>query len=187
MVDDKVNVKVIHLVRDPRGAAASRIHYYFTFNKDLANQHVNEFPTKGRLSPMGLTNATVRPKDSIPTLCKWMRNNVQALDNLPGWLRDRYYLLKYEDFAESPVKVAEDLYRFVGLPFPAKVRDWLVENTQTEHSNMGVFDTHKNSRTTAKHWMADLSELEIHQVENECMDVMERLGYEPYGKLKEDN
>lgn len=182
--DDKVNVKVIHLVRDPRGSAASRIHYYFDDWRELVEAHKAEFPKHGRLAPLGLTNATKRLKDCIPTMCKWMRETLRDAAAMPDWLEGRYHLLRYEDFATAPLNITEDLYQFVGLPLPQGIRDWVRENTEAKHSASGTFAVRKNSRVTAQKWLSDLSELEIEQVENECLDVMDDLGYERYATLK---
>ncbi|XP_054762293.2 carbohydrate sulfotransferase 4-like [Lytechinus pictus] len=184
VVEDKVNVKVIHLVRDPRGSAASRIHYYFEEWSDLVRAHEAEFQKKGRLAPLGLTNSTERIKDSIPTMCKWMRETREEAKTMPDWLRGRYYLLRYEDFAAAPLNTTEDLYQFVGLPLPQSVREWVRNNSQAKHSDPGTFSVHKNSRKTAQKWMKDLRELEIKQVEHDCGDVMEDLGYQRYATLK---
>ncbi|XP_071497914.1 carbohydrate sulfotransferase 1-like [Diadema antillarum] len=181
--DSETNVKVIHLVRDPRGAAASRIHYYFEVYPDLVNRQRPQFATLGRLAPLGLNNITERPKDCIPNMCGWIRRNFRSSANVPDWLRSRYYLLRYEDFAEAPVQVAQDLYKFVGLPFPASVKSWIVDNTKVENSEKGTFDVKKNSRAIASQWMSDLSQVEIEQVEADCLDVMDDLGYKRYAVL----
>ncbi|XP_041472243.1 carbohydrate sulfotransferase 4-like [Lytechinus variegatus] len=184
VVEDKVNVKVIHLVRDPRGSAASRIHYYFEEWSDLVRAHEAEFQTRGRLAPLGLTNSTERIKDCIPTMCKWMRETLKEAKTMPDWLRGRYHLLRYEDFAAAPLNTTEDLYRFVGLPLPQSVREWVRNNSQAKDSDPGTFSVHKNSRKTAQKWMKDLRELEIEQVEHDCGDVMEDLGYQRFATLK---
>ncbi|XP_071479383.1 carbohydrate sulfotransferase 1-like [Diadema antillarum] len=184
IVEEKLNVKVIHLVRDPRGSAASRIRYYFTLCRRAVKKHWHEFAMYGRLAPLGLLNTTQKPKDSITRMCSWVRENLRDSSNLPDWLQGRYFLLKYEDFAEAPLKVTEDVYKFVGMPLPDKVKSWVYSHTQVGKSNTGTFDVQKNSKATAKRWMSELRSLEIWQVEAACLDVMDRLGYEPmYAKI----
>ena len=179
VVDGHYNVKVIHLVRDPRGSAASRINYLYKIaNKEQAHPKYSD-----RLERLQLLDFEIRHSDSITGMCQWVRETTHPPGQTPEWLKDRYYLLKYEDFANDPTMITEELYKFVGLELPTNVRKWVYRNTQAKDGTDGTFDVKKNSSLTANHWIQDLSRIEIQQVEDKCSDVMQVLGYKPYGNL----
>nr|XP_054757403.1 carbohydrate sulfotransferase 3-like [Lytechinus pictus] len=182
IVDDHVNVKVIHLVRDPRGSAASRINYLFNIAKN-GKAHP-KYSKVGRLEPLQLFNFDIMHSDSIIGMCRWLRETTNTSAKTSDWLIDRYYLLKYEDFANDPIRVTEDLYNFAGLQLPHSVKKWVSQNTQAKSSAQGTFAMKKNSNLTATHWMHDLGYIEIQQIEAECSDVMKILGYELYDNLQ---
>ncbi|XP_071503208.1 carbohydrate sulfotransferase 1-like [Diadema antillarum] len=182
VVSDKVNVKVIHLVRDPRGSMASRLNYLYEWgHENLAHKN---FSTSGRLKPLQLLDKETRHMESVPFMCSWLRENFMVPSQLPEWLHGRYLPLRYEDFADDPVGKTEELYQFVGWTLPDSVREWVKQNTNAQMSDQGTFGIAKNATATASRWMSELSEVEIGQVESLCMDVMKLLGYPPYSALK---
>ncbi|XP_003724859.2 carbohydrate sulfotransferase 3 [Strongylocentrotus purpuratus] len=128
VVDGHFNVKVIHLVRDPRGSAASRINYLYKIaNKEQAHPKYSD-----RLERLQLLDFEIRHSDSITGMCQWVRETTHPFGQTPEWLKDRYYLLKYEDFANDPTMITEELYKFVGLELPTNVRHWVYRNTQAK-------------------------------------------------------
>ncbi|XP_030839734.1 carbohydrate sulfotransferase 3-like [Strongylocentrotus purpuratus] len=182
IVDDNINLKIVHLVRDPRGSALSRIKY--TLSKKISPTVRSQFPKYGRLNPLNLFSVTPETGETVRGMCKWIRKNaVVSPDLLPAWLQRRYYLVRYEDFADTPLKVTQDLYRFVGIPFKKEVQDWVIKNTDVTVSKNDLFSTHRNSHVAATHWIKDLTEMEVGQIEEECQDVLELMGYEPYSQL----
>ena len=185
VVNEDVNVKVIHLVRDPRGSMASRINYlYHIEQNELAHP---KYAKSGRLKLLNLLTFEHRHRESVEGMCQWLRENVFPPSQVPDWLKDRYHLLRYEDFAGDPTRVTSELYDFARLRLPVIVEEWVAKNTQASRSAEGTFDVQKNSSTLARQWMMDLSETEIGQVEAQCMDVMKTLGYLPYQTLQHQN
>lgn len=189
IVDDHINVKVVNLVRDPRGATASRVHYDLVLNHrslDLVALS-DQIPKKGRLEPLGYLNNTRPAAESLPAMCDLMQANFRKASNLPSWLANRYKLIRFEDFAENPVNITHEIYDFVGLPLPTTVRDWVAEHTNVSHDQpeeSDMFSSMRNARDVAKRWMTDLTALEIRQVEDICHETMQLLGYNAYDELK---
>lgn len=189
--EDKIDLKIIHLVRDPRGAAASRIHYI-----NRLHPYIRPGSNVGRLKPLGLLDHIPdelmyiqEMRENNPTvrgMCRWIRENTKVSpDLLPPWLQGRYHLVKYEDFAVDPLKISRGIYKFVGLPFPKNVEYWMERNTHAVYRNNDVFSTLRNSLEAATHWIVDLSELEIKQIEKECADVIKLLGYKSFDEIKQ--
>nr|XP_054758133.1 carbohydrate sulfotransferase 1-like [Lytechinus pictus] len=189
---DNIDLRIVHLVRDPRGAAASRVHY-ITKRYQPHQQYFRE--NTGRLKPLGLLDTVPdelmyiqEMRENNPTvrqMCKWIERNAKTSRNhLPKWLQGHYKLVKYEDFAVEPVKISKEIYEFIGLPFPKYLEYWIKTNTNAINRDDDVFSNRKNSIETASRWIVDLSELEIRQIEKECKDVLELLDYKLYDELK---
>ncbi|XP_041467637.1 carbohydrate sulfotransferase 3-like [Lytechinus variegatus] len=188
VVDDHINLKIVHLVRDPRGSGLSRIKYRLSDMK-IAPTVRSQFPQTGRLKPLELLSVTPETSQTIRGMCTWIRNNAIVSPNrLPAWLHGRYYLVRYEDFADTPLKITRDLYKFVGIPLKKEVSEWVIKNTHVDdktklHGLNNKFSTHRDSHVAATHWIKDLTKLEVKQIEEECMDVLELMGYQPYNKI----
>ncbi|XP_072170026.1 carbohydrate sulfotransferase 1-like [Diadema setosum] len=185
VVDDQINVKILHVVRDPRGVASSLIQHVITrLSDDDLLALSDQLPRKGRLKALVLLNQTMRGRDSVQAYCLWMRQNLFNSARLPEWLEDHYKLLKFEEFARSPILVTKDIYNFVGLPVPLEIEQWLeLYRNNTRPGKLNGLQS--NPKDRAQEWIFDLSESEVEQIEEECMDVINALGYQPYRKLKE--
>ena len=98
------NIKIIHLVRDPRGTMNSR------FN---VNEKNLDF-----LRKRGKTG------DEISDLCQSIHRNLKYISNSSNiqWLKNRYKLIRFEDIASNPSDTAIQIYRFLGLPFPDNLK-----------------------------------------------------------------
>nr|XP_054769772.1 carbohydrate sulfotransferase 3-like [Lytechinus pictus] len=181
LIDAGVNVKIIHLVRDPRGTANSRRLYY-----NFSKPHLPRTTTtghlrfKGKLDSLGLLgDYPDHVVHTIPRLCQWTRDSIHQVQNeKPSWLRNRYKLVRYEDFALDPLRAAHQIYDFVGLEFPPAVIEWIVTNTRSnDQRSVKLFSTHKNSIETAYRWRQSLRPLQVRQVEQICHTTMKLLGY----------
>ncbi|XP_070567312.1 carbohydrate sulfotransferase 3-like [Ptychodera flava] len=96
----KYNIKVIHLVRDPRGLVKSREMFEATskFTATEGELHLND-----------------RLEGELVDYCRWMETNYLQALNAPSWLRTNYMLVRYEDIAARPEEVVPKLYEFIGV------------------------------------------------------------------------
>ncbi|XP_054759604.2 carbohydrate sulfotransferase 3-like [Lytechinus pictus] len=188
---DDIDLRIIHLVRDPRAAAASRIDY-ITERYQPDQQY---FRGTGRLKPLGLLDTVPdalmyiqEMRENNPTargMCKWIERNAKTSRNhLPEWLQGHYKLIRYEDFAVEPVNISKEIYEFIGLPFPKYLEHWIEANTNAIYRDGDIFSNRRNSLEAATHWIVDLSELEIRQIEKECRAALKLLDYKLYDELK---
>ena len=145
--DPSMNVKIIHLVRDPRGAHFSRLSVCM---------------------PHWLLC-------DMPYSCARLETNIKFWLNTPKWLKNKYLLVRYEDFAENPLFIAEEIYNFVGTPMPQSVKDWLFENTQQDRGD--PFSHTRNSRQTATKWRTMLEFDTVLDIQSKCHNAIEKLGY----------
>lgn len=107
------------LARDPRGIYMSRKQIFTDFT-DLEMQN------------------------NIKWTCQHLAKNMHDYD-LFDWLKSKIKFVRYEDVALNPIKLATEIYEFLGLDFPENIKKWLNENTNSS-DNVGTYTTARNSR-----------------------------------------
>ncbi|XP_006812554.1 carbohydrate sulfotransferase 1-like [Saccoglossus kowalevskii] len=90
-------VRVVHVVRDPRGMMPSRRHM------------------QGMRTSSGVT---FEPKLErvVKDYCDWLEHNHVTENTGPDWLRKQYFCLRYEDLVDRPLTFVPELFKFAGLP-----------------------------------------------------------------------
>uniref|UniRef100_A0A3Q3X223 Sulfotransferase n=1 Tax=Mola mola TaxID=94237 RepID=A0A3Q3X223_MOLML len=167
--DPRLDMKIIHLVRDPRAILASRI---MAFSDQFRAWKI--WNTTGR-----------QPRyvdlSQITSTCKDMAASAETGLQRPAWLRGRYLLVRYEDLAFNPDDKAGEIYRFVGLEMEDRVRTWIAKNTNSNVSSRSEwnyrYSTTRDSRATAGSWRLHLSFDIVRTVQELCSDTLALLGY----------
>ncbi|KAF7224823.1 carbohydrate sulfotransferase 1 [Nothobranchius furzeri] len=167
--DPRLDLKIIHLVRDPRAILTSRIMAF-----------------SDQFRAWKIWNATGRqPRyvdlSQITSTCNDMAASVETSLQRPAWLQGRYLLVRYEDLAHNPEAKATEIYRFVGLEMEDRVRMWIVKNTNSNVSTSSEwnykFSTTRDSKVTAESWRLRLSFDIVRTVQSLCNDTLALLGY----------
>jgi len=163
--DPRLDVTVIQLVRDPRAVLASRMVAFSRY------QAWNSWAQDGDV-----------PEDDeqvqrFKGTCDQIRTSAELGLAQPGWLRGRYMLVRYEDIAHFPMRKAEEMYRFTGIPFSAQAKDWILQNTQTTRDVSGVYSTQKNSSEQAEKWRFRIPFKLAQLVQRVCGPAMKMFGY----------
>ncbi|XP_062404315.1 carbohydrate sulfotransferase 1-like [Sardina pilchardus] len=164
--DPRLNLKVIQLVRDPRGVLASRM---MTFPQNYPLMRLWKMK---RQKPEGL-NLTREP------VCEDYLRSVATALRQPDWLRGRYVLLRYEDLAKEPRQKIEEVFTFLGLDLDKSVVDWIKENTRGKGSwsPMEVLSTNRDSATNSDSWRLKLSYDMVQYLQTLCPLTLHELGY----------
>uniref|UniRef100_UPI0037E8D255 carbohydrate sulfotransferase 1 isoform X2 n=1 Tax=Semicossyphus pulcher TaxID=241346 RepID=UPI0037E8D255 len=165
--DRRLNLKVVQLVRDPRGILASRIE---TFRDTYRLWRL--WRATGR-RPHNLDLG------QINAVCEDFLKSVSTALSRPAWLRGRYMLLRYEDLARFPLKKARELYSFLGLDLDHSVKDWIINNTRgsSDLSSRQKFTTVRDSAANAENWRLKLSFDMVAYTQTACQPLLELLGY----------
>lgn len=167
--DPRLDLKIIHLVRDPRAILASRIMAF-----------------SDQFRAWKIWNATGRqPRyvdlSQITSTCTDMAASAETALQRPAWLRGRYLLVRYEDLALDPKTKATEIYRFLGLDIEERVRVWITKNTNSNVSAPSEwnhrYSTTRDSRTTAESWRLRLGFDIVRTVQKLCNDTLTLLGY----------
>ncbi|OXB61172.1 UNVERIFIED_CONTAM: hypothetical protein H355_007958 [Colinus virginianus] len=164
--DPRLNLKVIQLVRDPRGILASRSE---TFRDTYRLWRI--WDGTGR-KPYNLDVT------QLTTVCEDFWNSVSTGLNRPPWLKGKYMLVRYEDLARNPMKKTEEIYDFLGIPMDSNVERWIQNNTRGDRSSSKhKYGTVRNSAATAEKWRFRLSYEIVAFTQRACQQVLAQLGY----------
>jgi len=130
-------------------------------------------------------------------MCSDLDSDVTFANELAQQFSNRITMIRYEDLSTKPYQTVDKLINFLDLPPNSKFIDSYLEShtgklryhEMTTKSTIHVpkggkelpFGTKRqSSEETAFKWMDSLSEKEIQDIEEVCMDPMKKLGYAPY-------
>ncbi|GJQ72959.1 hypothetical protein Trydic_g1600 [Trypoxylus dichotomus] len=147
--DQSLNVKVLLLIRDPRGTLQSRKH------RDWCP---------------GAPDC-----DQPQRLCADMVSDYMAARDLQNKYPDRFTAIRYEDLSVDPYNNIPKLFTFFGLTFHENVKKFLDSHTKTNAG--GVSSTFRDSKSAPFHWRMDLNFTEVQSIEESCQEAMDRWGY----------
>lgn len=174
MEDPRMDLKIIHLVRDPRAIMASRI---------MAFPH--EYLRAWRIwNSTGLKPQYLNLTE-ITSICKDMAASAATGAQAPPWLQGRYLLVRYEDVAFKPEEMATEIHRFLGLEMDDQVRMWIAKNTKssalsrrrTGEANVDSYSTMRDSKAAATSWRLHLRFDIARTLQDLCNNTMALLGY----------
>ena len=111
VTDERLSVKIMLLVRDPRGTVNSR---------------------KTRSWCKGYPDCADPAR-----LCKDMEDDFHAFKDLSKRYPSRYKVVRYEDFSLDPEKHSKDVLQFYGVPFHPNVEKYLQSHTTKGNGNTG--------------------------------------------------
>ncbi|XP_046426414.1 carbohydrate sulfotransferase 5-like isoform X2 [Neodiprion fabricii] len=151
LADEKLAVRMVLLVRDPRGILQSRKHRDFC-------------PPSPDCSDPALTCADLVSDYKVA---------VELLKKYPT----RFKVIRYEDLSLDPYKYVEELYKFYGLFFHPETKKFL--DTHTKASKGGVSSTFRDSAAAPFHWKKELEFGEVEEIQESCATAMKCWGYVP--------
>ncbi|XP_028983424.1 carbohydrate sulfotransferase 3a [Betta splendens] len=164
--DPRLDVRVIQLVRDPRAILASRMVAFSS-----------KYQTWKAWARGGAVPEDDEEVKRLKGNCDNIRMSAEVGLSRPRWLSSRYMLVRYEDIARYPMQKAEQMYRFAGIPFSPRAREWILRNTQTTQGASGIYSTQKNSSEQAEKWRFRIPFTLARVVQKVCGPTMKLFGY----------
>lgn len=149
LTDSESNIKILLLIRDPRGIMLSRRQQDWCHdNSDCI---------------------------SVSNLCKDMENDFKSATILAKKYPQRFKVVRYEDLSTYPYDVTEKIMKFCGLPFDGHVKKFL--DTHTVANNGNEYATFRDSKKAPFDWIEQMSFFNIQKIQSECSEAMSLWGY----------
>ncbi|XP_054476748.1 carbohydrate sulfotransferase 6 [Anoplopoma fimbria] len=176
--DPSLDLRIIHLVRDPRAVLKSR-----------------EEAAKGLMmdSAMVLDQRFLPVEDVqyqvMQELCQsHERIHKRAFQTPPPFLKGRYKRVRYEDMALNPLEEITAMYDFVGLESNSQLEEWIyrVTHGKGKGTRKDAFKIiSRNAADVAQAWRTILSHNKVARVQSVCKGAMSLLGYRTVNSEKE--
>ncbi|KAI4878890.1 hypothetical protein NFI96_015993 [Prochilodus magdalenae] len=170
--DPALDLRIIHLVRDPRAVLNSREQAA----KALVRDSALVLEQEGTMPP----DAQVRVMQEV---CRsHVRIHETGVLKPPDFLRGRYKLIRYEDLAKDPLTMIESMYSFVGLEMTETLQEWIYRITHgtgkgTKKEAFKI--TSRNAEDVSLAWRTSLPYKKVRQIQEVCKGAMSLLGYHP--------
>lgn len=176
--DPSLDLRIIHLVRDPRAVVRSREQSAKAFMYDDAIV----------LEQRSVPAAEVQYK-VIQEICRsHVRINERAIQKPPPFLKGRYKLVRYEDVARNPLVEINSIYEFVGLKMTTQLEEWIYKVThgKGKGSKKEAFEiTSRNAADVSQAWRSTLPHNKVKRIQEVCKGAMSLLGYRTVNSEKE--
>ena len=154
------DVRVIQIVRDPRGSINSRIR----------SGWISDFTYTG--FPM-----------SVSSLCHKIASNIKIGRKLHSVesLRNRYMEIRYKEIATMPVATAKKIYQFAGFEMPDSLIDWIVRSTNPEQKQLAAalenpYSHVRDSSANYLKWRRESPIKRVRIIEQQCKTLLDLLG-----------
>ncbi|NXH16598.1 CHST4 sulfotransferase, partial [Bucco capensis] len=169
LTDPSLNLKIIHLVRDPRAVFRSRENAMALLKRDSDIIDGSQ-ETKGEMGPY----------NTMQVICKSQAEIYKAGSQaIPSFLKDRYLLVRYEDIVRDPLARAAQMYRFAELHFTPELQKWVHNITHGKGEGAQAFDIgSRDALGVSQAWRKTVPFQKIEKVQNVCKDAMDLLGYQ---------
>nr|XP_005163224.1 uncharacterized protein LOC100170782 isoform X1 [Danio rerio] len=176
--DPTLNVRIIHLVRDPRAVFRSRDRSYKALVKD---------------SNIVLEMANIPEKDKpyrvLQEICRsHVRIYETAMLKAPSFLKGRYKMIRYEDLVHNTQAEIEAMYEFIGLEMTETLQEWIYRIThgKGKGTKKEAFDiTSRNAEDVSMAWRTTLPFEKVQRIQDVCKGAMSLLGYSTVDSEKE--
>ncbi|XP_071103319.1 carbohydrate sulfotransferase 1-like [Haliotis cracherodii] len=143
-------LKVIHLLRDPRGLLASQ-------------------KMVGHL-PDGI-------RGSVKATCDKMYTDVKKSVSFKKKFPGRVFTIRYEDIALDPINVSKQVYDFLGIELTSTIQNYILDITANNVTRCGARCISKNSTYAAFRWREHLSYRDVSVIDHSCSELYRKVGY----------
>uniref|UniRef100_A0A8C5XRR0 Sulfotransferase n=1 Tax=Microcebus murinus TaxID=30608 RepID=A0A8C5XRR0_MICMU len=171
--DPALNLRIVHLVRDPRAVLRSREQTVKALARD--NGIV-----------LGTNGTWVEADPGLRVVREVCRSHVRIAEAAtlkpPPFLRGRYRLVRFEDLAREPLEEIRALYAFAGLSLTPQLEAWIhnITHGTGPGARREAFQTSsRNALNVSQAWRHALPFSKIRRVQELCAGALQLLGYRP--------
>uniref|UniRef100_A0A3Q3GES5 Sulfotransferase n=1 Tax=Kryptolebias marmoratus TaxID=37003 RepID=A0A3Q3GES5_KRYMA len=168
--DPNLDLRIVHLVRDPRAVYRSRdaLPGKLMFDSTIV------------LEQKDIPAAEVQYSVMQEVCHSHLEIYETAILKPPPFLEGRYKMIRYEDMARNPLKEVSDIYQFVGLEMTKQMEEWIYKTTHGKGKGTGkqAFQViPRNATQVSEAWRTMLPHSKVKRVQEVCGEAMELLGY----------
>ncbi|XP_075690621.1 carbohydrate sulfotransferase 4-like [Rhinoderma darwinii] len=176
--DANLDLRVIHLIRDPRAVTFSRMNFDLLHDEDLI---------------VAREGQEWQNKKAMPNVIQVMSNICKAQMKINEFgrkvsknLKGKYMMIRYEDLANEPVTTVDKIYKFAGLSLNEDLQKWLYNITHKHKPEQtGFMNFAEDSMKIVHKWRKGLKHNVVLQIQDACQKAMEVFGYSQVRTLKE--
>ncbi|CAI9604001.1 unnamed protein product [Staurois parvus] len=171
--DPTLDLRVLHLVRDPRAIAVSRTYFDLRIDDKIV------------LKNEGNKNITIsRIMEKICRSQVDINNVAKAAKVLQG----RYMAIRHEDLSNEPLEYVKKIFNFSGLHLTKDLEQWLYNVTHEEVADRdGIMAFSKTSSELVQKWRTAPDFNFVKQIQENCKEAMDLFGYRPARSKKEQH
>ncbi|XP_020643992.3 carbohydrate sulfotransferase 4 [Pogona vitticeps] len=169
LADPSLNLRIIHLVRDPRAVYYSRKNISGSLARD------NKIVTEHKKLAEDMAIYAI-----MEEICKsHVKIYTAGRETFPGLFQGRYQLVRYEDIVHDPLAEVAELYKFAGLSFTPGLQSWVYNITHGKGLGKQPFDTSsRDALKASRAWRKNLPYPQVAKLQDTCKEAMKLLGYQ---------
>ncbi|XP_043932150.1 carbohydrate sulfotransferase 2-like [Protopterus annectens] len=180
MEDPDISLKVIHLVRDPRAVANSRLYSEEELrgaNQQILERCITDPPPQHKAKDSSKTNSSRVTLEVMGVLCAHLKESLQK-SHLAIKLGN-YRVIRYEDLILEPSRKLRDIYSFARLSVTKEMERFVLSLSQVsvERGGPPFRVTPRNGTVVMSTWRRRLTFTEVWHVQRLCRPAMDFLGY----------
>jgi len=153
------DIRIIQIVRDPRGSINSRIKAGW----------ISDFTYTGFPALVG-------------RMCAKIEANIRfgrRLENAA--MKERYMEINYEEITSMPITTAKKIYKFAGFEMPDSLIDWIVQSTNPDERQLqqalnNPFSHVRDARKNYLKWRSESPIKRVRVIEQRCKALLDLLG-----------
>ncbi|XP_047487710.1 carbohydrate sulfotransferase 1-like [Penaeus chinensis] len=162
--DTSLDVRVVHLVRDPRGVVNSRLKMPWCSGK------------------------TCRDMSNV---CRAVNQDAYTSQEFRSKYPRQYLLQRYEDLVDDPYRQTRKIFEFLELPLVEELAAFIEEHMNTEakrnergddYTYAAQFSTYRNSSSVATRWRFSLGMQKVQEIQSLCRPALRYYGYRSFSE-----
>ncbi|XP_037787074.1 carbohydrate sulfotransferase 4-like [Penaeus monodon] len=149
--DPSLDLRVVHLVRDPRGSLHSR---------------------------MQLTWCHSQACSDPGTVCGDLMTDLKLSEWVKERFPDKYLLVRYEDLGLQAEETARRIFKFLHLTYHKSVASFVRDHTSINRKTKkkpNTYSTYRDSKSTTFAWRGALNYTTLEEIQNVCREPLSYL------------
>ena len=146
------NLKVLYLVRDPRGTLSSEMAILKSYEKTTVKEAAEKF-------------------------CGMVNEDAENIRLLSESYPDRIKTIRYETIARDAVSAAKRMYEFLQLSFTPAIEGYIRHITAAKKDGHNFSTLRKDSWLAANKWRNLVTYKNVRSVDSACEDVYDAVGF----------